>query len=303
MNKIAIFGDSFTELFEQHAVTLHSAIATKEQQREFSQSYQTKWPIWWKLLKGYDVVHSFGKGGTDIMWSYLQFLRHHKDYDTIIFVPSQYTRHTHIRHNIKEPHYNATWQKDNFMGTEGIANVTSLKLCKIFLDKHIKNSPNEIALHKLFETYIKYHTHVVTNFPDRDLLVWAHTIDNIKRIRPDVKMINAFSDHYYIQDKISMPESIKVPRVVSLHDICKIENEYINVTRDARIGHLTTETHIKLAELINNWLTNDETWFNFNINYFRKYLDTFTLDTKRYCYDKHTNLFEWARYNNIKVPE
>jgi len=273
-------------------------------------------------------MHTFGKGGTDVVWSYLQFLRYHQDYDTVIFVATRSINHTHIQHghDTKDITGEASMYDPNHIVKGYQLDERPVNCTVDDANKWLNRNNHKIAKESqklmnidmpvihAFQTYLDYHEHVTPVFPDRDKLIWASILDNIIRIRPDVKMINATPDSY-IENEFNIPSG-------KIQLLYKAENDifdngeaifdqtlsfadasetmpHLALHSDARIGHLTTETHRILYKLMKPWLTDNNTWFDFDLEAIIKQLNTYNLDKKRYFVREHKNVLSWARYNNI----
>jgi hypothetical protein len=316
MKKLAIFGDSFAELFSAPGVDIMQMIgpgkdtSQVDNRKKFRDSYLREMPTWYRLLGQdleYDTVHTFGRGGTDITWSYLQFLKYHQEYDTIIFVATHAMRHTHIqdRHeNSPGLHgpgsfYDSKFQRTNFM--QGIPlNCASIEQCEQWLARYKREQPQNFEVQNLLKTYILYHTHVYNNYPYRDKLIWASLCQQMINIRPDIKMINAFKfgfdDH-----NINIPKG-KLQELYEAENMIMKGDKFMatGLTKsDARIGHLTTDTHHILNRLMKPWLNSNDTWFDFDLETVVKEIENFRIDEKRYDSSEHKDLLDWAKYCNI----
>jgi hypothetical protein len=318
MKKLAIFGDSFAELFSAPGSDLMQILgpgkyrSAIDNRKEFRDSYLREMPTWYRLLGQdleYDTVHTFGRGGTDIVWSYLQFLKYHQEYDTVIFVATHDMRHTHIkdRHDIADnwhgpaSFYDSTFQRTNFM--QGVPiNCTSAEQCEHWLARYKKEQPQNFQVHNLLKTYIDYHTHVYSNYPYRDKLIWASLCQQMISIRPNIKMINAFkfgfNDHNINIPKGKLQELYEAENMIMAGNKEQIRPNFL-VKSDARIGHLTTETHHILNKLMKPWLKSKDTWFDFDLETVVKEIENSRIDEKRYNSSEHKDLLDWAKYCKI----
>ena len=77
---IGLFGDSFAHC--KHFVH-NDIISTHQSMNEFDSIIVPAMPSWASMLP--DITNYAG-GGTDLSWSFLNFLENHEKHDTIVFV-------------------------------------------------------------------------------------------------------------------------------------------------------------------------------------------------------------------------
>jgi len=230
MNKIAIFGDSFGQNCRLN------------KPKDLVEEYRS----WIDLI---ETTHTYAQGGTDIQWSFLEFEKHHNDYDQIIFILTSSQRITLKDANttklLKLTVGGNAWEREE--GSE-----EALK------DNNIEAYHTWKALAELEKILI-----INNSYQERTHLFYSLTIERIKQIRPDVKFIAAFP----LND-------LQIPLMNNcLQDITDYENKImkwksVDNRHDTRIDHLTEESHIILASLIKKWLTTDEMFFDFNLKEF-----------------------------------
>ena len=223
MNKIGVFGDSF-------------AASGKAVTRWGKRIYINNSKSWMTLIG----AKSYGYGGTDVAYSFLEFEKHHSKYDQVIFV-------------LTEPHRMTLEDGENNIVTYCGPGTPSL------LNAKIANKHNLFELRDIWNTLANMEPSLYINssYRKRNCLHYNLVIERIKQIRPDVKFIPASTTLY----------------APSLCDIVFLEEEImkwkgINDKDDSRIAHLTEESHIILTRLIKEWLKTDEMFFDFDIKEF-----------------------------------
>jgi len=238
MNKIAIFGDSFG--------TNSLGPFGTHTPKDLVEEYRS-----WIDLIG--TTHSYARGGTDIQWSFLEFEKHHNDYDQIIFIITNPFRITLKDENDDKKLFkmiSGTDWKLGFQNDNG--GYTSPK------DNDIETQYTLKALAELEKILI-----INNSYRERASLFHSLTIERIKQIRPDVKFIAAFP----LTD-------LQIPLMNNcLQDITDYENKImkwksVDNRHDTRIAHLTEKSHIILTRLIKEWLKTDEMFFDFDIKEF-----------------------------------
>ena len=250
MSSLAIFGDSYAQNGSDVFGKLKSQTLGLEQDKTVRRL--RKQLRFWGNMLNYDIS-IFGFGGTDLLWSYAQFLEHHSSYDKIIFVATQPSRVTvNKSYSIKK--------NDDRKSTCGYIDA-----------EHKENNATDIKLKDFYNALKLYHLHVSGRYANRDILMAASVFHSIRAIRPDVKFIKAFDMHYSVWKPYHTNE-ISIPNVNCLHNIYNYENKLFGKqpkdTVDSRVAHLTKESHNILVDLISKWLDTDNTWFDFDIRDF-----------------------------------
>lgn len=266
MNKIGIFGDSFAK----RGLTIE----------KWGRSNCINNNKDWMALLGADT---YGRGATDVAWSFLQFEKHHNKYDQVIFV-------------LTNPGDRITIDIPN-----GIINSTSIEynedsINRIKKDKII--SPERVHIHS---SLIEWHKmQVIDPIAERETLFCNLLVEQIKVLRPDVKFIQAFgwNNIKHIND------NKYVPHTNSLAQISYFEDELFgwepyndewycsNKLEDARVGHITYESHKILSKLIEHWLSTSDMFFDFDIKEFHN----INPDIRMYDLDAHNSYEEWYTY-------
>ena len=215
-NNVAVFGDSFTD---PRANTI-AGYAT------WSSNYT-----------------SYGKDGSDIYYSYLQFLEHHEKHDKIIFAVTECNRHSR-QYNDNE------WRHFSDPNTLEMR----LKYAESFEDK------------KVYETMHNLFKYIIANNNSREFNISNILINEIKRIRPDTLFIRLF-------------ENTPGPNVLYLLKISNLEKGNINISDwrdksyrgmiDIRLQHLTRESHDVITNEIEKAWANGDQWLDMDYDTFK----------------------------------
>lgn len=185
---------------------------------------------------------SYGKNGSDIYYSYLQFLEHHEKHDKIIFAVTDYNRHSRV--------YNDEWKNFSDINTLEMR----LKWAETYEDK------------KVYETMFNLFKYLISNNNSRELNIAKVLINEIKRIRPDTLFIRLF-------------ENTLGPDVLYLLKISELEKGDIHIGDwrdksyygmvDVRIQHLTRESHEVITNEIEKAWANGDQWLDMDYDIFK----------------------------------
>lgn len=185
---------------------------------------------------------SYGKNGSDIYYSYLQFLEHHEKHDKIIFAVTDYNRHSRV--------YNDEWKNFSDINTLEMR----LKWAETYEDK------------KVYETMFNLFKYLISNNNSRELNIAKVLINEIKRIRPDTLFIRLF-------------ENTPGPDVLYLLKISELEKGDIHIGDwrdksyygmvDVRIQHLTRESHEVITNEIEKAWANGDQWLDMDYDIFK----------------------------------
>ena len=264
MNKIGIFGDSFAvpDVTSEWGNYIHMV-------------------NWTKLLG----AQTYAYGGTDVAYSFLEFEKHHSKYDQVIFV-------------LTNPGSRITLKYRHFL-----LNSTSQEFCHRAIERLKKSDDYDPELHHVYSSIIEWHKmQALDVFAERETLFCNLMVERIKQLRPDVKFIQAFAWNNIAH----IGDNKYIPSTSCLVDITHYENKifgWYDPTRegwwfcsdkkeDIRVGHITSESHIILAELIKKWLKTNEMFFDFDIKEFHNIKP----DVKRYNTTFHKNYKDWLAY-------
>lgn len=210
---VGVFGDSFTDTDDDQSYTTWASRYT-----------------------------SYGKNGSDIYYSYLQFLEHHEKHDKIIFAVTDYNRHSRV--------YNDEWKHFSDPSTLEMR----LKWAETYEDI------------KVYETMFNLFKYVISNNNSRELGIAKVLINEIKRIRPDTLFIRLF-------------ENTPGPDVLYLLKISKLEKGDIHIGDwrdksyygmvDNRLQHLTRESHEVITNEIEKAWANGDQWLDMDYDIFK----------------------------------
>lgn len=177
MNKIAVFGDSFSaRMNTEFSPTIDDFIKElfKLNNRPYNKDdediMRKNWGeqlISWPELIGADI---YGHSGSDLYYSYNQFINNHKNYDKCVFVittPDRYS--TYI---------------DGHWKHAACIDMANEK-AKFSQDYNTK---------KIFNTISNYFKYVLYQDEERVQLIHQAMLDSIVHHRPDTIFINAFND-------------------------------------------------------------------------------------------------------------
>jgi hypothetical protein len=280
MSTIGIFGDSFA----QNRSAL-SGIKYTSQERQFFDQLVTPAMVTWTSLLPDSTNHA--SGGTDLSWSFLQFLENHEKYDTIVFVITEPNRIT-----LRTPHMNLTNEQPNTgpgPGTEISAVGPEQARTKRLQFKNATNK-HDLYAGDAYEAIMNWQTHIQLRTPERDWLHYGALINELLRIRPDIKLIKAFShpttnpynvdnfakENYYPYrhfDNIPLDSEAEYMYNIVLAENSKqsFHERVENPVKwwDIRSGHISTESHVRLSKIITAWLQTDDTWLNFDVAEFK----------------------------------
>ena len=178
MTKIAVFGDSYAtkyhletpnegDYFMKELFKLNNRKYTIKEADKLRSGVAKKYTYWMDILEADTYAHS----GSDLYYSYNQFVNNHENYDKCIFV-------------VTSPERIST----NIHGWIHCNNIEAAKEKYEFAtDKKIK---------KYFSVLIDVFNEILYKDPTRVELMHQAMLDSIKLIRPDTIFIHAFNDLY-----------------------------------------------------------------------------------------------------------
>jgi len=290
MNKIGVFGDSFA-INHMYAPDFNDEFDNIDN-IDFWEKHVTSW---------IDLIgaQTYGIGGTDIQYSFLEFEKNHSKYDQVIFVLTEPLRLTLGKA--------ITWH----IGMSAERNK------KEALEHYEKSaSSNDLEAYRIWGAVKEIEEVLIPTsqeYVNRQHLFYNLVIERIKQLRPDVKFIKAFSNHDnefpIITDPMSPEKRSEILNLLNrtvpssnqcLRDIQILENTIMAIDQeqnnwpyyDTRVAHLTEESHIILAPLIKKWLKTDEMFFDFDIKEFYK----ITPDISKYYTFIHKDYESWKEY-------
>jgi hypothetical protein len=181
--KIGIFGDSHADC---------TYLSWKEHHREFGLG----WPELLASTRRFAVTN-FAKGGSGTYYSYQLFLKHHSQFDKVIFIPSSNGR------------FDVELSDETRQIIPGFAHAV-----KPALNKYSKDSLD----YKTFSAAINYCEYAM-NF-DKEQVFNQLLTANVAAIRPDVIYIPAFQHNQIVPDDC-----------IVLADVSAKEEVLLNTTR------------------------------------------------------------------------
>lgn len=218
MTKIAAFGDSFAakshlefnDTQEMFVKEIYDLCNRKYNKQEFSRIREilgSRYKSWMDVLS----ADTFGGSGSDIYFSYNQFIHNHMSYDKCIFVITSPVRFS--------------------------SNINGWRHCGSSDDAREKAewSPNKKYYSVLADTF----EHIFYKDLDRIELINQAMLDNIKTIRPDTIFIDSFpvlKNIYELELKAWNTDHIE----------SQDYSKYI----DLRICHMTNENNFILGNYI-----------------------------------------------------
>lgn len=253
---IGIFGDSFAEdhLFATEIIHRLDVCNGWDNNVALCNAIRKKIPAWWDTLEnfGHTVDTSMTQGGSDISFSFRNFITNHHRFDRNIFVVTQPSR-------VSVPYKKKKRQKqfDWVHGTN--AEVCARKI------RDYKKQKDPIG-QEISEALFELHTKINYYNNSRDFIFANLMVEHMQKIRPDTLFINAFDNHTDILDTI--------PKTTTLYDIHLLENQKMGVSKisptwngmyDMRIAHMTPESSSILGNDIIKFLkTKKRKWLDFD---------------------------------------
>jgi len=296
VENIGVFGDSFAHRFDPRR---RQRNVKPKHDPDFVDDFLKSFPTWMEFIRTDTTsVTTHALSGTDIIWSFTQFEKHHESYDKIIFILTSESR---ISVNFDFGKY--------WWNTSDISyplSSTSIRTSKILQDKfRDDNSETGRELYQASLNLEKWHELcTLDGFLERECIAYNLVIERIKQLRPDVKFIRAFPKFpVFWTPPDGAPDYINgTVRYIrmgnSLQDIHKLENKILNYNPpkkhdDVRQCHLTTESHRVLAGQIKKWLKTDKRFLDINLLEF----EGINPDIKKYFISKHKTFDDWLKYN------
>ena len=283
MKNIGVFGDSFAHRFNPRV--RHDILDAKDNTQYMAKLLKV-FPTWMEFIRDDTTsVTSHAVSGTDIIWSFTQFEKHHEVYDKVIFLLTSPGR---ISINY------------NFDNTIDQVSVSSIQRTKKLQDKYRDDTSEQGR--ELYNTSLnleKWHELcTVDGFLERECISYNLVIERIKQLRPDAKFIRSFSNF----PKFWLPPNGKsrfTRMGTSLHDILEVEDKILkydqtfHMINDVRQCHLTTESHEILAGQIKKWLITNKRFLDIDLLEF----EDINPDPKKYFVSKHKTFDDWSKYN------
>ena len=259
---IGIFGDSFADdhLFATEIIHRLDICNGWKGNDDLCKAVRNRIPAWWDTLEdyGHTVDTSMGEGGSDISFSFRNFITNHHRFDRNIFVVTQPSR-------VSVP-YKKDKKQEQFDWVHG----TNAEVCARRI-KDYKKQRNPVAK-GISEALFQMFTKVTYYNNSRDYIFASLMVEHIQKIRPDTLFINAFENHTDMFDII--------PKTATLYDIHLIENRKMNVDKiyptwnekvDMRIAHITPDSSRLLGkDIIKSLKQKNRKWLNFDLRQYER---------------------------------
>lgn len=226
--KIGIFGDSFGE------------------PRKEVDNYRTTPSIAWpRLLRSKYRVRNYCESGSSFYFSYLQFRKHYKKLDKIIFLVTQPNRiylPEHSRSEVSNPsdhHCSSAMLTDpNFFHKQG-------------LDEYNKHFVNEIV-----PAVKSYYLHLQDD--ERDELFAKFMLRDILETRPDTLLVPCFNDRWCKTANTNITPLITITEKEEAFWGIDPYSGYLAKCTDLRQCHFSDANNKLFYNKIENWLSTGE---------------------------------------------
>ena len=218
MKTLATFGDSFCDPFGGHV-----------DKPELDNK------IWCLNIPGYDCT-TFGQGGSSLFWSYDNFIKHHANYDRIVFVATDPARSPVGTFIIDD--------KTHFCNSF-VAAVRSLKL----YEKTLNNTARTRLL-----ALKDYYQHLQDNTVDVKLSTLM--LKDVKLIRPDALIIHTNKFPNYNDNTVCFADFwelfLKSLDLDKWQELQKIG--FVNYDEIATVAHMSVKMNLLVAEYVSQAL-------------------------------------------------
>ena len=239
--KIGIFGDSYAfKLRNPYLVEyiLDNNLFSGELKDRIIENINKDKYFWHDYLqeKGHNVADYAG-GGTDIYYSYFQWMYNHQVCDKCIFVVT-----SPFRFSIRDNKNSGTVERDYWHS------VTAYDQAKNMVDtaRNLKDK-------RLAEAFLMYFKEIQSRDPHRQQTFNKLMLEDIKRQRPDTLFIPAITYEKQCLNNIYAKEMEKA----------KINPDEV---LDMRLGHLTRQNQILLGKQVNKAIERKATEFVVNLD-------------------------------------
>ena len=226
MTKIAIFGDSFaanphtealssptTEGFIKEIYAINNRKYKEKELLLLTEKWGQKYKSWTRYLNADVYAHS----GSDIYYSYNQFINNHQSYDKCIFV-------------ITSPYRFSSFATNEWLHCASIDDA--IEKVEFSSDRETK---------QYFTTLTKFFKDILYKDLKRSDVINQALLDNIKFIKPDTIFINAYPDLKLVYD-------LELKGWNTTHEESQDYTKYF----DLRHCHMTNENNKILADFVEN---------------------------------------------------
>lgn len=223
MTSIGIFGDSFTaNPHSEYNVTTEGFIkeiykvCRRKYSDEEAELVRAKWGEKYIGWHRHLDACTYGQSGSDLYYSYNQFVKHHKKYKTCIFVVTSAFRYsTNSKGWIHSASYEDAIEKINF---------TTDYSTKLY-----------------FKSLANFFKNIYYNDTERVEFINQAMLDSIKLLRPDTIFINAYPD-------LKQAYDLELASWNTTHEESQDYTKYF----DLRHCHMTNENNKILADFVKN---------------------------------------------------
>lgn len=271
MSKLAIFGDSFATDFRMSFNLIDLFYSGSKQDRNSTKnpvraSLVDADPAWWEIFKKdnyFSEVQIYGYGGADNYFSYLNFLTEHHNYDTVVFIITNFERMSiKIDKDDKKigPRREDAWCHVSGYETCNPSLNTIEQLPDDLFEKNInynyESNAENLINHKIgyslsreelvnvVNTANMYQRDIVGMDYIRNYIFNILMLQNMINLRPDIKFIAAFEYGYHLNDDLHKFMNIEVKNTnTTLRQIWYLEDTIMGLDDNDRqfyqliVGH------------------------------------------------------------------
>lgn len=278
--KIGIFGDSFAEK-NNPALWICSTLKENKYTNYLREKITEDTYIWHDYFaeQGH-TVYDYGRGGTDIYYSYYQWLHNHEKYDCCIFLVTGFRRLS-VRHkNFKAKHEKELWYSvTNVQDALDKSNPTNS------LFKGSKNKKN-VYYNKFAQAAIYYYKSIDGYDPFRHIHFCELMLKEVQQKRPDTLFVPAvYNDPLKNSPTLTDIYFMETEAMGEVYQK-EIENNTCFIGEgkgfaDIRVAHLSKKNHEILGKKIYDSIMNKVTNFKINIE---DYIMEFSQDEIDKCW-------------------
>lgn len=296
METVGLFGDSFcqdSELAYYAYKEIFELDINDSKLERFRKFYNNGHPRYWNMLKGYTATAN-GVGGSDVYSAFLNFCANHYKFNRVVFFVTNKGRQSIWAQNPKKEQYLNTQdisQPLNWVHQPGLSFDRSLD----YSAKKYPRNKNISILYNIAKSLYEVQQTALVADEIREGLFVNLMIEKLKQIRPDVCIIDCFKqDQQTIADNfVPYPE----PKSTMI-DIFNLELDKWNQKptrwgsnlKDLRENHMTRESHVIFAEILQTALDNYVTHVQFDIEKFQN------IDPDQALYFVKSNPKSFANY-------
>lgn len=279
--KIGIFGDSFAEKTNP-ALWICSTLKENEHTNYLKEKIRKDTYIWHDYFaeQGH-TVYDHGRGGSDIYYSYYQWLHNHEKYDCCIFLVTGFRRLS-----VRDKALDVKFEKEGWYSVVNIQDAVQKSNPRLSLFKGNKNLKNH-NYNTFAKAAIHYYRKIDGIDPFRHILFCELMLKEIKQKRPDTIFVPAvyndpipsysptLTDLYFMETE-AMGEVYKEQTIQKTSFIGEG-----NGFADIRVAHLSKKNHEILGKKIHDSIMNKESNFKISVE---DYIMEFSQDEIDKCW-------------------